>query len=51
MSQMYSSCTVCYKPLAKEDFKINEALENFNFPVCLNCLNETSSEIENIIKK
>ena len=51
MSQMYSSCTVCYEPLTEEDKKINAENENFYFPVCKKCLDQTAKEIEKILKK
>ncbi|MCK2000117.1 hypothetical protein MZM54_01795 [[Brevibacterium] frigoritolerans] len=51
MTQMYSSCTVCYEPLTEEDTKVNIEKENYYFPVCKKCLSETSIEINNALKK
>lgn len=51
MTQMYSSCTVCYEPLTEEDTKVNIEKENYYFPVCKKCLSETSIEIDNALKK
>lgn len=51
MSQMYSSCTVCYNELSEEDKIINAERDNINFPVCKKCLNEASVDIDKTLKK
>lgn len=51
MSEVYSKCTVCYKDLTQEDTDFNIEVENQNFPICINCLEEAALKIEKAIKK
>ncbi|WP_456363891.1 hypothetical protein [Priestia aryabhattai] len=46
MSQIYSSCTVCYQPLNDEDKELNAEKDNLYFPVCKSCINKAIKEIE-----
>jgi len=46
LSQIYSSCTVCYEQLTEEDKKINTEKDNFYFPVCKSCIDKAIKEIE-----
>lgn len=51
MSDVYPSCTICYKDLSEEDKKMNADNNNVNFPLCRECLNEGSNAIKEALKE
>ena len=51
LTQMYSSCTVCYVVLTEDEKRYNAERDNFNFPVCNKCLKDASVKIEKELKK
>lgn len=45
MLEIYSCCTVCDKELTEVDQKLNIENDNYNFPICIECIQEAKREI------
>lgn len=45
MLEIYSYCTVCDKELIEVDQKLNIENDNYNYPICVECLEEAKKEI------
>lgn len=51
MSQVYSECTVCFRPLTPSEVKLNQEKENYYYTVCEECLERYTNKLIKIVSE
>lgn len=47
---VYKYCVICEKELNENEINMNQKHENFDFPICNDCLDKNVNEIMKVLK-